>query len=114
MNKRSEEIVENIFRGIDVDGVEEGININRGDLEEIYQEGFEAGQKAALQWQPIETLDSTQKQVLLFNKDWDVAPYKVGEIYQGKIMVVGGRFYYDYAPVTHWMPIPPAPEVSDD
>ena len=80
-----------------------------------YEKGFEAGKKTALQWQPIETLDLTQKQVLLFNKDWDMTPYKVGEIWHGQIMVIGGRFYYDYAPPTHWapLPLPPAPEVKD-
>lgn len=103
------------------------------DIEEaerfaIYEKGFEAGQKAGLNWQDISSAPKDGSLILLANSNWE-RKFAVGswELHREGENIED--FYYWYVPgieedyhadcdaPTSWLPLsalPPAPEVKDE
>lgn len=88
-----------------------------------YKKGFEAGQKAALQWQPIETAPKDGTLILAYKKKkregkkltWRNPPIVLHWDSEEEIWLEAENSNWERRKMTHWMPLlPPVTEVGNE
>ena len=64
-----------------------------------------------LRWRSVEDGYGDSDDIIVYLKEpKDGRHIHSAKMHEGKPFVVGHHFYYDCSEITHWMPLPPAPD----